>query len=188
MRWLFLAVFTTFLFASQFAVAEQPRVVFKTNVGAFEVEVFPDEAPVTSENFLAYVDASFFEDLIFHRVIENFMVQTGGYTADMELREPGDSIINESVGGPRNLRGTLSMARLRNPDSASAQFFINVTDNAHLDARGDRPGYAVFGRVVSGMDVVDAISQVDTTVVAGMSDVPVERIVITSVRRVNPGS
>ncbi len=188
MRCLSLAVFTALLIASQFATADQPRVVFETSAGVFEVEVFPDEAPVTADNFLAYVDASFFQDLIFHRVIANFMIQTGGYTSDMELREPGDTIVNESVGGPQNLRGTLSMARLRNPDSASAQFFINVRDNAHLDARGDRPGYTVFGRVVSGMDVVDAISEVETGVVAGMGDVPVEPIVIKSVRRVNPGS
>lgn len=183
MRCLHLTALALLLSASSLAAAERPRVAFETTAGAFEVEVFTDEAPVTSENFLAYVDEAFFQDLIFHRVIDNFMVQTGGYTAELAEREPGDTIANESVGGPRNLRGTLAMARMRHPDSASAQFFINVRDNGHLDARGDRPGYAVFGRVVSGMDVIDAISKVETGVVEGMADVPLEPVVITAVRR-----
>ncbi len=167
--------------------AASPRVIFETSAGHFEAELFQEEAPVTVDNFLDYVDAGFFDGLIFHRVIGNFMIQTGGYTADMRLRQPKANIINESVGGPSNRRGTLAMARQDYPHSANAQFFINVRDNERLDAQRSRPGYAVFGRVVSGMDVVDAISVVPTGVRDRMGDVPLQDVVIHQVRRADPG-
>lgn len=178
---LFCAVLT-FGTASTAVADAAPRVTIDTTAGSFQVELLPDRAPVTVENFLAYVADGFYDGLVFHRVIENFMIQTGGYTADLRLREPGADIVNESVGGPQNLRGTLAMARLRNPDSANSQFFVNVRDNAHLDARGERAGYTVFGRVIAGMDVVDAISRVPTGVREGMADVPAEPVVIERAR------
>ncbi|MCC5887301.1 MAG: peptidylprolyl isomerase [Gammaproteobacteria bacterium] len=160
-----------------------PRVIFETSAGNFEAELFPEEAPVTVDNFLDYVDAGFFDGLIFHRVIANFMIQTGGYTPDLRLRDPRSNIINESVGGPSNQRGTLSMARRDYPHSANSQFFINVRDNQRLDAQRSRPGYAVFGRITAGMEVVDAISVVETGVRDRMADVPLENVVIHRVRR-----
>lgn len=161
-----------------------PRVRVETSVGSFTVELWPGEAPRTVESFLRYVDRDFYEGLVFHRVIPDFMIQTGGYEADLAYREPAGTVPNESVGGARNLRGTLAMARRRDPDSADAQFFVNVSDNAHLDADGTRPGYTVFGRVVAGMEVVDAISLVETGVRDGMRDVPLEPITIVAMERV----
>ena len=161
-----------------------PRVRVETSVGSFTVELWPGEAPRTVESFLRYVDRDFYEGLVFHRVIPDFMIQTGRYEADLAYREPAGTVPNESVGGARNLRGTLAMARRRDPDSADAQFFVNVSDNAHLDADGTRPGYTVFGRVVAGMEVVDAISLVETGVRDGMRDVPLEPVTIVEVERV----
>lgn len=161
-----------------------PRVRVETSVGSFTVELWPGEAPRTVESFLRYVDRDFYEGLVFHRVIPDFMIQTGGYEADLAYREPAGTVPNESVGGARNLRGTLAMARRRDPDSADAQFFVNVSDNAHLDADGTRPGYTVFGRVVAGMEIVDAISLVETGVRDGMRDVPLEPVTIVEVERV----
>jgi peptidyl-prolyl cis-trans isomerase A (cyclophilin A) len=163
---------------------DAPRVRLETSAGAFTVELWPGEAPRTVESFLRYVDRGFYEGLVFHRVIPDFMIQTGGYEADLAYREPAGTVPNESVGGARNLRGTLAMARRRDPDSADAQFFVNVSENAHLDADGTRPGYTVFGRVVEGMEVVDAISLVETGVRDGMRDVPLEPITILEVERV----
>lgn len=164
-----------------------PRVQIDTSLGSFEVELWPAQAPRTVASFLRYVDRSFYDGLVFHRVIPDFMIQTGGYDADFEFREPAGRVPNESVGGPRNARGTLAMARQRHPDSADAQFFVNVAANTHLDADGSRPGYTVFGRVTRGMDVVDRIAMVETGVRNGMRDVPLEHIVIESVRRVPAG-
>jgi cyclophilin family peptidyl-prolyl cis-trans isomerase len=159
-----------------------PRVELRTSVGPIVVELWPEEAPETVENFLGYVRTDFYDGLIFHRVIPYFMVQTGGYGPDLEYREPRGRVANESVGAPRNLRGTLAMARQRNPDSADSQFFVNVEDNDHLDADGARPGYTVFGRVVEGMDLVDRISMVETTRRGGMADVPVEDVILEEAR------
>lgn len=166
------------------APAAHPRVELTTNLGSFVIELWPEEAPITVENFLKYVDRGFYDGLVFHRVIPDFMIQAGGYDAALDYREPIGQIRNESVGGPRNLRATVAMARQRNPDSADAQFFVNVTDNRHLDADGQRPGYTVFGQVVAGMDIVDRISLVRTGVQAGMRDVPLEPVVIEAATRV----
>jgi cyclophilin family peptidyl-prolyl cis-trans isomerase len=176
----------TLLFGFAPARAEEgnPRVRVETSAGSFTVELWPGEAPRTVESFLRSVDRDFYEGLVFHRVIPDFMIQTGGYEADLAYREPAGTVPNESVGGARNLRGTLAMARRRDPDSADAQFFVNVADNAHLDAEGTRPGYTVFGRVVAGMEVVDAISLVETGVREGMRNVPLEPITIVEMERV----
>jgi peptidyl-prolyl cis-trans isomerase A (cyclophilin A) len=169
--------------ADSSAAAGNPRVEVTTNLGSFVLELWPAEAPLTVENFLAYVDRGFYDGLVFHRVIPDFMIQAGGYDAAMDYREPMGPVRNESVGGPRNLRSTIAMARQRNPDSADAQFFVNVKDNGHLDADGQRPGYTVFGQVVAGMDIVDRISLVRTGVRAGMRDVPLQPVVIESAAR-----
>jgi peptidyl-prolyl cis-trans isomerase A (cyclophilin A) len=162
-----------------------PRVRVETSMGALTLELWPAQAPATVENFLAYVDRGFYDGLVFHRVIPGFMIQTGGYDAALGYREPSGNVVNESVGGPPNRRGTIAMARRRNPDSANSQFFVNVTDNPHLDAEDTRPGYTVFGQIVEGMDVVDRIALVPTGVREGMRDVPLEPVIITAMRRVD---
>ncbi|MCH2099895.1 MAG: peptidylprolyl isomerase [Pseudomonadales bacterium] len=163
------------------AAADNPQIEVTTNLGTFTIELWPAEAPQTVENFLRYVERDFYDGIIFHRVISDFMIQAGGYNAEMDYLEPAGRVMNESVGGPRNLRGTIAMARQRNPDSADAQWFVNVKDNRHLDADGQRPGYTVFGTVTTGMDIVDRISMVRTTVRAGMRDVPMDPVVIERV-------
>lgn len=161
---------------------EVPVVVMETSKGTFRIELFPEEAPITVENFLAYVDSGFYDGLTFHRVVPGFVIQGGGYEADMVKREPTRAPIeNESGNGLENLRGTLSMARMPAAHSATSQFFVNLVDNGMLD-HGARPGqtfgYAVFGRVVDGMGVIDEIAGVRTGQKAGMADVPVEPVVI----------
>ncbi len=159
-------------------------VVLTTTLGEIEVEIDEAKAPITAKNFLQYVDDGFYDGVIFHRVISGFMVQGGGFTPQMQQKKTRDPIQNEAANGLKNLRGTLAMARTSAPHSASAQFFINHKDNAFLDYPGsDGWGYAVFGRVVAGMDVVDKIAAVQTGVKAGMSDVPVQSVAIVSARR-----
>jgi cyclophilin family peptidyl-prolyl cis-trans isomerase len=157
---------------------------FKTSKGEFTVDLFADEAPVSAENFLAYVDNGHFAGTVFHRVIPGFMIQGGGMTADMKQKATLDPIINEAKNGLKNTRGTLSMARTNDVNSATAQFFINVADNDFLDNRPGSFGYAVFGKVTSGMEVIDSIVAVKTGNKGGHQDVPVEAVVIESVSRV----
>lgn len=170
-----------------------PTVTLNTNEGSIRLELFPENAPASVENFLAYVESGFYDGLVFHRVIPGFMIQAGGHEADMTQREATrDPIRNESDNGLKNLRGTVAMARLPDPHSARAQFFINLVDNAQLDHRGGDQGwgYAVFGRVIDGMDVVDAIAAVPTHMVGPYGDVPVDPVVIESVERgedIQPG-
>ena len=148
-------------------------VIFSTTYGDINIEFFPDEAPVTVENFLTYVDDGFFNGTIFHRVIPGFMLQGGGFDEEMNQKETRDQIKNEADNGLKNERGTLSMARTQDINSASSQFFINLVDNAFLD-HGDRDfGYAVFAKVVEGMDVADKIAAVQTGSYGGHQDVPV---------------
>lgn len=164
---------------------EKPLVVFETNLGEIRVELYPEQAPVTVENFLAYVDAGFYDGTLIHRVIPGFVVQGGGFTKDFERRDTRAPIVNEADNGLRNERGTLSMARTQARDSATSQFFINLRDNQVLD-HGERDfGYAVFARVVEGMDVVDEMATRATTRVGPMSDVPADPIVIEKARRVS---
>jgi cyclophilin family peptidyl-prolyl cis-trans isomerase len=158
-------------------------VVFETTKGSFTIELFPNEAPVTVENFLQYVDDKHFDDTIFHRVIPGFVLQGGGFTADMKQKPTRPSIKNEADNGLKNLYGTLSMARTSDINSATSQFFINVADNDFLDHGSRDFGYAVFGKVVDGLDVIDAIAEVKTGNKAGHQDVPVEPVVVTSARR-----
>jgi cyclophilin family peptidyl-prolyl cis-trans isomerase len=168
--------------------AENPRVLIKTSMGDITVELFQKEAPVTVKNFLDYVDEKFYDGTIFHRVISGFMIQGGGFDKNLRQKGTRNAIENEATNGMKNKRGTLAMARTMDPHSATSQFFINVVDNPSLDfsspADGRTWGYAVFGRVVEGMDVVDAIKAVPTTMRNGMGDVPETPVEIVSARRV----
>jgi peptidyl-prolyl cis-trans isomerase A (cyclophilin A) len=163
------------------ALAEAVRVKLATTMGDIVVEVYPDKAPKTAENFLQYVKDKHFDGTIFHRVIKEFMIQTGGYDANMWPRPTRPAIPLESKNGLKNERGTLAMARGA-PDSASDQFFINVVNNDGLNIgkAGDKAGYAVFGKVVSGMNVVDKISVVKTGIKDGQKDVPLKPVMLTS--------
>ena len=162
---------------------ESPVVVFETSKGTLTAELLPLEAPKTVENILDLVDSGFYDGLIFHRVIEGFVVQAGGHLEDMQYREAPRTVVNESENGISNKKYTLSMARTSDPDSAGAQFYINLNDNTHLDYRRGQPGYTVFGRLIDGMDVADEIGQVETATRGGMADVPVEAIVIERAHR-----
>ncbi len=157
---------------------------FKTSLGRFTVELHAEDAPLSCENFLEYVDAGFYDGLVFHRVIPDFMVQGGGMSPDMQQKKGRGSIKNEAKNGLRNRRGTLAMARTDDIDSATSQFFVNLKDNAFLDHRPGSYGYAVFARVVDGMDVVDAIAAVKTGRRGHHDDVPLEPVVIESVKRI----
>ena len=164
---------------------ENPVVVVETSLGDITIELLQSDAPKSVENFLAYVSDWFFEDTVFHRVIQQFMIQGGGMTAELSPKRTRPPIENEARNGVTNARGTVAMARTNAIDSGTSQFFINTVDNARsLDHRGLDPseyGYAVFGRVTDGMDVVDAIAAVETGSRGAFQDVPVEPVVINSV-------
>jgi cyclophilin family peptidyl-prolyl cis-trans isomerase len=168
------------------AAEPRPQVLIRTSAGDMRVELFPEESPKTVANFLAYVDSGFYSGTIFHRVISNFMIQGGGFTREMQEKPVREPVENESRNHLHNERGTLAMARTEDPDSATAQFFINVRANLRLDFDyvTRKPGYTVFGRVLEGMDVVDGISLVLTQTTAGMDDVPKNPVVIESIERV----
>lgn len=158
-------------------------IILHTNVGAITIELDHDKAPVTAANFEQYVRDGFYDGVIFHRVIDGFMIQGGGFEPGMIPKETREPIQNEADNGLSNLTGTIAMARTMDPHSASAQFFINVADNTFLDHTAKTTegwGYAVFGKVVDGMDVVNKIKKVSTTLRAGHQDVPVEDIIIES--------
>ncbi len=160
-----------------------PQVVIKTNQGDISVRLFRDKAPVTVENFLRYVDAGHYNGTIFHRVIPNFMIQGGGMLPDMSEKETGEPIVNESKNRLHNIRGTLAMARTSDPDSATAQFFINQRTNLRLDWMPGQPGYTVFGEVTDGMNTVDFIASSPVHQVGPHSDVPVEPVIIQEIVR-----
>jgi cyclophilin family peptidyl-prolyl cis-trans isomerase len=166
---------------------DNPRVALETSKGKIVLELYAGKAPQSVKNFLAYVDAGFYDDTIFHRVIPDFMIQGGGFTVEMKKKRTQPPIQNEADNGARNERGTIAMARTQDPHSATAQFFINTKDNDFLNHKGKTPqgwGYAVFGRVVEGMGAVDAISNTKTFTRGMLRDVPDEPIVITRARRV----
>ena len=165
------------------ATTSDPLVVIRTSEGDITLRLFPDKAPVTVENFLRYVDAGFYDGTIFHRVIQDFMIQGGGFLPDMTEKANGDPIVNESKNRLHNNRGTIAMARTNDPDSATSQFFINQRNNLRLDWAPGRDGYTVFGEVVTGMNVVDFIATAPTGKVGGFGDVPLEPIVITEIVR-----
>jgi peptidyl-prolyl cis-trans isomerase A (cyclophilin A) len=162
------------------------KVLIKTNLGDMTVELYPDKAPKSVENFLAYVNGKFYDGTIFHRVIDNFMIQGGGFTPELRQKATRPAIANEAKNGLSNTRGTLAMARTGDPNSATAQFFINVVDNPRLDftseANGSTWGYCVFGKVISGLDVVDKIKAVPTGAQGPFkSDVPTTPVVIEKI-------
>jgi cyclophilin family peptidyl-prolyl cis-trans isomerase len=157
-------------------------ITIVTNHGDIIVELFEESAPISSENFRQYAADGFFSDTVFHRVIPNFMIQGGGMPADLSRKKTRAPIRNEAKNGEKNLRGTLAMARTGEVDSATSQFFINLRDNAFLDHSSRDHGYAVFGRVTQGMEVVDAIAAVPTGSKSGHQDVPLSPVTITEVR------
>jgi len=170
--------------------AANPQVLMKTSKGDITIELFADKSPLSVKNFLSYADDKFYDGTIFHRVIKGFMIQGGGLTADMREKSGKPPIKNEAANGLNNLRGTLAMARTNEIDSATCQFFINHKDNPFLDHKdnADGFGYAVFGKVIAGMDVVDAIASVPTGNKGMHQDVPREPVIILSVRRVEAKS
>jgi cyclophilin family peptidyl-prolyl cis-trans isomerase len=166
------------------AAAANPQVVVDTSLGSFTIELFQDKAPVSVENFLQYVREGFYAGTIFHRVVAGYVVQGGGYTPDLSEKPTRPPIQNEATNGLSNQRGTVAMARTRTVRSGTSQFFVNVVDNRRLDHTGYAPdefGYAVFGRVVEGMDVVDRISKVPTTIKDGMESVPIDPVIIKGI-------
>ncbi|MEI6413498.1 MAG: peptidylprolyl isomerase [Pseudomonadota bacterium] len=165
-----------------------PKVLLETSLGAITLELEAEKAPKSTENFLNYVKAGFYDGTQFHRVIQGFMVQGGGFTADMVQKPTQAPIENEAKNGLKNLRGTIAMARTNNPQSATSQFFVNHKDNAALDYPSrDGWGYAVFGKVVEGMPVVDKIAGVPTGSAKGMGDVPISPVLIKQARLVGEG-
>lgn len=162
------------------ARAANPQVMLETSKGTIVIELDQAKAPVTVSNFLGYVKSGFYDGTVFHRVIPNFMIQGGGFTANMQQKPTREAIVNESANGLLNKRGTIAMARTPDPNSATAQFFVNLQDNSFLDKAKaqDGYGYCVFGKVVKGMSVVDAIAGVKTGTVGGFQDVPTEAVVI----------
>lgn len=173
------------LMTSQVAAAESPRVELKTSLGSIVLELYPDKAPKSVANFLQYVNDGFYDGTVVHRVIDGFMIQGGGFTPDFDQKETREPIENEAANGLQNTIGTIAMARTGDPHSATAQFFINVADNDFLNHTAPTPqgwGYAVFGKVVEGMDVVDRIRQVSTEQRGPFEGVPTTPVVIESAR------
>jgi cyclophilin family peptidyl-prolyl cis-trans isomerase len=165
-----------------------PMVEMRTNLGTMRIELYPDKAPKTVENFLQYARDGFYDGTVFHRVIEGFMIQGGGFAPDMTEKETRPPIENEASNGLKNVRGSVAMARTNDPHSASSQFFINTVDNPGLDFTAETVqgyGYAVFGQVVEGLETLDAIKKVSTGSRGGHDDVPMNPVVIESVRILN---
>jgi peptidyl-prolyl cis-trans isomerase B (cyclophilin B) len=172
-------------FPQSLTAQDNPGAVIHTSMGDIQLELFRDKAPISVANFISYANSGFFDGTIFHRVIDTFMIQGGGFTPDMQKKATGEAIRNEAANGVSNTRGTVAMARTNDPHSATAQFFINVQNNPNLDYTGEGNsrswGYAVFGKVSSGMEVVDNIRFVETQSQPPFSDVPVEPVVIESI-------
>ncbi|MFZ1535977.1 MAG: peptidylprolyl isomerase [Chromatiaceae bacterium] len=187
-RFMFIALSLLSLVLAGQALAANPKVSLQTNKGVIVLELYPDQAPKSVENFLAYVDSGFYNGTIFHRVIKNFMIQGGGFSEDMKQKDTRASVVIEADNGLKNERGTLAMARTSDPNSATAQFFINLKDNAFLDHTAKTPrgwGYTVFGRVTDGMAVVDAIGAMPTGAKDKFpQDVPQETVIIEKASRV----
>lgn len=179
----FLIVAMASLLQVKNAVADNPQVALVTTHGEIQIELLPKFSPKHVHNFLALIEENFYVGLVFHRVIPNSMIQAGGYTESLTYRPTNRSVANESLNGLKNRKYTIAMARLDHPDSGDTQFFINVGNNTHLDATPDGPGYTVFGRVISGRDVIETIELVDTGINKGMVAVPETPIVILATRR-----
>ena len=184
----------TLIVLSSTALAENPIVKLETSEGDITVVLFADKSPKTVENFLAHVDEGFYENTIFHRIIDNFMVQGGGFDVDLKQKKTERKVINESKNRLHNDRGTLAMARTSDPDSAGSQFFINQRNNPRLDWTPFKPGYTVFGEVITGMRIVDFMASTPTGNAVGKTDkgqmplqnVPLDPIVLLRVTRVSP--
>ena len=184
----------TLIVLSSSALAENPIVKLETSEGDITVVLFADKSPKTVENFLAHVDEGFYENTVFHRIIDNFMVQGGGFNVDLKQKKTERKVINESKNRLHNDRGTLAMARTSDPDSAGSQFFINQRNNPRLDWTPFKPGYTVFGEVITGMRIVDFMASTPTGNAVGKTDkgqmplqnVPLDPIVILRVTRVSP--
>jgi cyclophilin family peptidyl-prolyl cis-trans isomerase len=177
----FRSLFIFFLAIASYASANNPVVVLYTNFGEIKIELYPDKAPVSVDNFLTYVKDGFYKDTIFHRVINGFMIQGGGLTKELVVKPTRNAIKNEADNGLKNMRGSVAMARTNAVDSASSQFFINTVNNDFLNHRGPFPsmyGYCVFGQVVAGMDIVDRIALVQTGTNGGFQDVPLAPVMI----------
>lgn len=173
----------------QESAVSNPQVVMETSKGEIVLELYPDKAPLTVKNFLDYIDAGFYSGTVFHRVIPGFMLQGGGFSRDMQKKSTLMPVKNEAFNGLKNDRGTIAMARTQDPHSASSQFFINTVDNAFLNYKSQTTagwGYAVFGKVIKGMEVVDAISKVQTGTQGRFRDVPKTPVEIIKVRRAAP--
>ena len=173
-------------FAGSLRAADPVLVQFETSAGAFIVQLDPERAPLSVENFLKYVDEGFYAGTIFHRVVNGFVIQGGGFTRDLKLKEPHPGVPNEAGNGLSNRRGTIAMARTGDPHSGDSQFYINLADNVPLDPKPTRWGYAVFGEVIQGMEVIDDIGHRLTGVQGGMSDVPVEAVIIRKASFLKP--
>ena len=166
-------------------------VVMETSEGTIKIELWADKCPITVKNFLRYTDEKFYDETIFHRVINDFMIQGGGFTPDMKQKDTHEPIKNEAAAELKNDRGTIAMARTNVVDSATAQFFINVKDNSFLNHKDNTPqgfGYAVFGKVIEGMDIVDKIKVVKTGTQGMSGDVPVKQVIIKSIKRLVPNT
>ena len=176
-----------FLLLSNLSIASQnyPQIEFSTTSGKFTIELDRNRAPTTVKNFLQYVESGFYVDTIFHRVIAGFVIQAGGYRVDLELKETLPEIINESGNGLTNQRMSLGMARSTDPHTASSQFYINIVDNFSLDPMPTRWGYAVFGDVIDGFQVINAIASNATQTMSDMQDVPVAPVIILDVKRID---
>ena len=186
MRSLVVALLLTFSSVVSAAENANPVVVMETNKGTVKIELWQDKTPITVANFLQYVDSAYYDGLIFHRVIPGFMIQGGGFSEDMVQKSTLAQIKNEATAELRNSRGTLAMARTQVVDSATSQFFINVVDNDFLNHTDETPrgfGYAVFGEVIDGMAIVDEIANVTTGNRGMFQDVPVEPVIILSIKR-----
>ncbi len=178
-------LFACIIFSPGLAAQGNPQAMIHTSMGDIQLELYADKAPATVENFINYAKNGFYDGTIFHRVIDSFMIQGGGFTPDMQKKATGEPILNEAGNGLSNMRGTIAMARTNDPHSATAQFFINVQNNTNLDYSGGASsrdwGYAVFGRVISGMEVVDEIRFVATETQGQFADVPVEPVTIDNI-------
>lgn len=162
------------LLSTSYAKASAVQVMISTDQGNIQLELYPDKAPKTVENFLTYVNDKYYDGLVFHRVIKGFMIQAGAFDKNLNIKEPkGEPVVNESFNGLKNAKGTIAMARKSDPNSAKSQFYINVVDNFFLDPRSHKPGYTVFGRVISGIEVAEKISKLPTKKSGHMADVPV---------------
>lgn len=178
-----------FYFVAPALAMENSRVIMETSKGTVVIELFENKAPMTTANFVSYVQAKFYDNTIFHRVIRGFMIQGGGFTADMAKKKNRPPIRNEADNGLKNNTGTIAMARTSDPHSATSQFFINVKDNTFLNHKSKTPngwGYCVFGRVIKGMEVVRTIENVKTTSKSVYRDVPAEPVIIESITMATP--